>query len=157
PFGDEFFRFFQMPRDFGGVQRGTGSGFVVDSKGLIMTNNHVVDGATKITVRLQDGRALPGKVVGTDPRTDGAVARADAANLPALKLGDDTKLRVGEWVLAIGSPFGEQLDHSVSAGIISAKGRTNVGLADYENFLQTDAAINPGNSGGPLVNLHGEV
>jgi serine protease Do len=97
------------------------------------------------------------KVVGADPNTDIAVFRVEASNLPAVKLGDDHKLRVGEWVLAIGSPFGPQFEHTVTAGIISAKSRGNVGLADYEDYLQTDAAINPGNSGGPLVNLRGEV
>ena len=156
PQGDDFFRFFG-PQGGNQRQRGSGSGFLVDAKGTVLTNNHVVEGATKLTVRLQDGREFPGKVVGTDPKSDIAVVRIDATNLPFIKLGDDTKLRVGEWVLAIGSPFGEMLEHSVSAGIISAKGRANVGLADYEDFLQTDAAINPGNSGGPLVNLQGEV
>ncbi len=154
--GEDPFRFFGQPR---GDQRmrGSGSGFVVGSDGIILTNNHVVEGADKITVRMQDGKEYPGKVVGTDPKSDVAVVRVEAKGLTAVKLGDDSKLRVGEWVLAIGSPFGEQLEHSVTAGIISAKGRAAVGLADYEDFLQTDAAINPGNSGGPLVNLRGEV
>jgi serine protease Do len=156
PLGDDFFRFFGMPRG-DQRQRGSGSGFIVDSKGIILTNNHVVDGADRIIVRMQDGRELQGKVVGTDPNTDVAVIRVDASNLPSVKLGDDHEMRVGEWVLAIGSPFGPQFEHTVTAGIISAKGRANVGLADYEDYLQTDAAINPGNSGGPLVNLRGEV
>jgi hypothetical protein len=116
-----------------------------------------VEGADRIVVRLQDGRELEGKVVGTDPKTDVAVVRVEGGDLPSVKLGGSDALRVGEWVLAIGSPFGPQLEHTVTAGIISAKGRSNVGLADYEDFLQTDAAINPGNSGGPLVNLRGEV
>jgi serine protease Do len=158
PFGEDWFeRFFRMPP--GDRQaRGLGSGFVVDPKGVILTNNHVVDGADKITVRLADRREFEAKLVGTDPKTDIAVLRVEGAgNLPAVRLGDDKGLRVGEWVLAIGSPFNEQLEHTVTAGIISAKGRSYVGLADYEDYLQTDAAINPGNSGGPLVNLRGEV
>ena len=131
----------------------------MDRKGILLTNNHVVEGADKITVHLSDGRDLPGKVLGTDPKTDVAVVEVEPGDheLPSVKLGDSDKLRVGEWVLAIGSPFGEEFEHTVTAGIISAKGRSNVGLADYEDFLQTDAAINPGNSGGPLVNLRGEV
>jgi serine protease Do len=156
PFGEDFFRFFPSPR---GDQRarGSGSGFIVESNGLILTNNHVVDGADKIQVRLQDGRELTGKVVGTDPKSDVALVRVEARDLPVVRLGDDARLRVGDWVLAIGSPFGPHLEHTVTAGIISAKSRASVGIADYEDFLQTDAAINPGNSGGPLVNLRGEV
>jgi serine protease Do len=158
---DELFRrWFGMPNMPRGdqTQRGLGSGFIIDKKGTILTNNHVVEGADKITVVLNDGRSLPGKVLGTDPKTDIAVVQVKSdGDLPSVKLGDSDKLRVGEWVLAIGSPFGEELQHSVTAGIISAKGRSNVGLADYEDYLQTDAAINPGNSGGPLVNLRGEV
>ena len=157
PFGDDFFRFFQNPPRGDGRQRGMGSGFIVDADGVILTNNHVVDGADKIVVRLSDGRELPAEVVGTDPKTDIAVLRVEAKGLRAAELGDDRRLRVGEWVLAIGSPLGPQYEHSVTAGIISAKGRAGLGLADYEDYLQTDAAINPGNSGGPLVNLRGEV
>jgi serine protease Do len=156
PFGEDFFRFLPNPREDQRA-RGSGSGFIVESDGLILTNNHVVNGADKIVVLLQDGRELAGKIVGTDPKTDVALVRVEARGLPVVRLGDDTKLRVGEWVLAIGSPFGPHLEHSVTAGIISAKGRASVGIADYEDFLQTDAAINPGNSGGPLVNLRGEV
>jgi serine protease Do len=156
PFGDDFFRFFHGPRGEG-RQRGMGSGFIVDRNGTILTNNHVVDGADRIIVRLQDGRELTAKLVGTDPKTDIAVLRIDGGDLPSAKFGDDRKLRVGEWVLAIGSPLGPQYEHSVTAGIISAKGRAGLGLADYEDYLQTDAAINPGNSGGPLVNLRGEI
>jgi len=114
----------------------------VDAKGIVLTNNHVVDDADKITVRLNDGREFPGKVVGTDPKSDVAVVRIEASNLRAVRLGNSDALRVGEWVEAIGSPFGQQLEHTVTAGIISAKGRSSVGLADYEDFLQTDAAIN---------------
>jgi serine protease Do len=156
PFGDDFFRFFGPPRG-DQRQRGMGSGFIVDPKGTILTNNHVVSGADRIRVRLADGREVPGKVVGADPATDIAVIRVDAGTLPAVQLGDDRKLRVGEWVLAVGSPLGPEYEHSVTAGIISAKGRSNLRLVDYEDYLQTDAAINPGNSGGPLVNLRGEV
>jgi serine protease Do len=156
--GDDFFqRFFGQIPDRDRTVRGLGSGFVVDPNGIILTNNHVVAGADDITVRFADGREEKGRVVGTDPESDVAVVRVEATGLPALRFGDADAIRVGEWVLAIGSPFGQHLEHSVTAGIISAKGRSSVGLADYEDFLQTDAAINPGNSGGPLVNLRGEV
>jgi len=140
--------------------RGLGTGFVVDKGGIILTNNHVVDGANAIQVMLSDERVFPGKVVATDPRTDLAVVRVDAKDLRPLPLGDSDALDVGDWVVAIGNPYG--LSHTVSAGIISAKGRTrkDVTLDDptgYYDFLQTDASINPGNSGGPLLNLHGAV
>jgi len=144
--------FFDQPRDM--TQRSLGSGFIVDPRGYILTNNHVVKDATKIKVRLQDGRELSGKVVGTDPETDLAVIKVEAGNLPVLKLADSDQVKVGEWVLAFGSPFG--LEQTMTAGIISAKGREGIG-GNYDNYLQTDAAINPGNSGGPLVNLRGEV
>lgn len=159
PLGDGFFdRFFDfnMPRG-PQLQRGIGSGFIVDAKGVLLTNNHVIDGADKIVVRMNDGREFEGKLVGTDPQTDIAVVEIQAQGLPTVRLGNSDALRVGDWVLAVGSPFGQHLEHTVTAGILSAKGRTTVGLADYEDYLQTDAAINPGNSGGPLVNLHGEV
>jgi len=149
PFG---FFFNQQPRDL--KQRSLGSGFVVDPRGYIVTNNHVVKDATKIKVKLQDGRELPGTVVGTDSQTDLAVIKVNASDLPILRLSDSDQVKVGEWVLAFGSPFG--LEQTMTAGIISAKGRM-VGAGAYDNFLQTDAAINPGNSGGPLVNLQGEV
>jgi serine protease Do len=145
--------------DGGPVQRGAGSGIVIDEKGMILTNNHVVGGADDIKVQFQDGKEMPAKIVGTDPRSDLAVIRVDLKNytVRAAKLGDSEKLMVGEWVIAIGNPFG--LDHTVTVGVISAKGRS--GIADtrggYQDFLQTDASINPGNSGGPLVNLNGEV
>ncbi len=148
PFGG----FFNQPRDL--RQKSLGSGFIVDPRGYILTNDHVVKDATKIKVKLQDGRELPGTVVGTDPQTDLAVIKVNAANLPVLKLAGTDQVKVGEWVLAFGSPFG--LEQTMTAGIISAKGRY-IGSGNYDNFLQTDAAINPGNSGGPLVNLNGEV
>jgi len=163
-FNDEFFkRFFgqpfprqpqrQAPRKQ--IRRGQGSGFIISSDGYIMTNNHVVEGAEKITVKLSDSRELSAKVVGTDPETDVAVIKVDANNLPVVQLGDSDKLKVGEWVLAIGNPFG--LSHTVTAGIVSAKGRSKIGLSEYEDFIQTDAAINFGNSGGPLLNIDGKV
>ena len=121
-----------------------------------MTNNHVVGDADRVTVQLLDGREYAAEIVGTDPPTDVALIKIDAdEKLPFLKLGDSDRLEVGDWVLAFGNPFG--LSHTLTAGIVSAKGRSGIGLNDYENFIQTDAAINPGNSGGPLVNLDGEV
>ncbi len=131
-----------------------GSGFILSSDGYILTNQHVVADARAITVRLSDRRELPAKVVGSDERSDLALLKIDATDLPAVKLGDVSKLRVGEWVVAIGSPFG--FDYSVTAGIVSAKGRS-LDTEQYVPFIQTDAAINPGNSGGPLFNLKGEV
>ena len=135
-------------------RRGMGSGFIVDASGIILTNNHVVNGADEVKVRLHDGREYIGRDIKTDPRTDVAIVRIDATDLKPLRLGDSTQTQVGDWVLAIGSPFG--LDMSVTAGIISAKGRGNR-ITARADFLQTDAAINPGNSGGPLINLNGEV
>jgi serine protease Do len=128
---------------------------IIDPHGHILTNNHVVDNASEITVTLHDSREFKAKVIGTDPKTDLAVIKIEADNLPALKWADYDKLQVGDFVLAIGSPFG--LNSSVTFGIISALGRGNVGIADYEDFIQTDAAINPGNSGGALVNMNGEL
>jgi serine protease Do len=157
-FGDEeaFERFFGFGvPDRGLEQRGEGSGVLVSSDGYVVTNNHVVLQADEVDVRLSDGREFRAKVVGTDPKTDLAVLKIEATELTAAAWGDSEKMRVGEWVLAVGSPFG--LEQTVTAGIVSAKGRANVGLAEYEDFLQTDAAINPGNSGGPLVNMQGEV
>ena len=154
--GTPFENFFRgMPEDY--TQRGLGSGVIIDSDGVILTNNHVVDKADDIIVRLIDGRELKAEVKGTDPRTDLAVIKIDASGLPFVKLGNSDEVRVGEWVLAIGSPLEENFAHTVTAGIISAKGRTGVGLTQYEDFIQTDAAINPGNSGGALVNLKGEL
>ena len=133
-------------------QRGVGSGFILTSDGFVLTNAHVVDGADEVIVTLTDKRELKAKIVGADARTDVAVVKIDATGLPAVKIGNVEKLRVGEWVMAIGSPFG--LDNTVTAGIVSAKQRDT---GDYLNFIQTDVAINPGNSGGPLLNLRGEV
>jgi serine protease Do len=145
----------------GGKQKrqGMGSGVIISRDGLVLTNNHVVADADELTVVLQDDRELDAELVGADPKSDIAVIRikdkAAAAQLTPAQLGDSAKLEVGEWVMAIGSPFG--LKQTVSAGIVSAIGRGNVGIVDYEDFVQTDAAINPGNSGGPLVNLDGRV
>lgn len=132
-----------------------GSGFIISKDGYIVTNNHLVQNASKITIKLLDDREFIAKVVGTDPQSDIAVLKIDATNLPTVTLGNSDEAEVGEWVVALGNPFG--LSHSLSAGILSAKGRSSVGIADYENFLQTDAAINPGNSGGPLLDLEGQV
>lgn len=150
----EFFR--QMPRQRQSPERsGMGSGFIVDSSGIIVTNNHVVADADEITVRLHDGREFKGTDVRTDPRTDLAILRIDAGEpLKALRFGDSDSVAVGDWVVAVGNPFGHEL--TVTTGIISAKGR-GPGIAEREDFLQTDAAINPGNSGGPLLNLQGDV
>jgi serine protease Do len=138
--------------------RGVGSGFIVDPKGLILTNQHVVEGATRITVKLQTGETLRGEVVGVDEETDVAVVRVKPTrDLPSVRLGNSDEVQVGDWVLAIGSPFG--LDQTVTAGIISTRERSNekTGASSFQRFLQTDAAINRGNSGGPLVNMRGEV
>ncbi|HEY0287724.1 MAG TPA: DegQ family serine endoprotease [Pseudomonas sp.] len=134
--------------------RSLGSGFIISSDGYVLTNNHVIDGADEILVRLSDRSELKAKLVGTDPRTDVALLKIDGKDLPAVKLGNSDKLKVGEWVLAIGSPFG--FDHSVTKGIVSAKGRS-LPNDTYVPFIQTDVAINPGNSGGPLFNMAGEV
>jgi serine protease Do len=138
---------------------GAGSGVIVTRDGYILTNNHVIEGAERVTVKLADGRELEGKVIGADPPTDLGVIKVDAKDLTAATFGDSESLEIGEWVLAVGSPFGV-FDNTVTAGIISAKGRTGLtSVSDEKNedFIQTDAAINPGNSGGPLVNLDGKV
>ncbi|GER92736.1 peptidase [hot springs metagenome] len=157
PFGDFFRRFFDedIP-DRELKQQSLGSGFIIDKDGYIITNNHVVEGADEIKVKLADGREFKAKVIGRDPKTDLALIKITTLfkNLPVLPLGDSDKVRVGDWVLAIGNPFG--LEHTVTQGIISATGRV-IGSGPYDNFLQTDAPINPGNSGGPLINLKGEV
>jgi serine protease Do len=164
PFGD-FFRHFgiprgaipQQPRNFAPV-RGIGSGFIISYDGYILTNAHVVNNASKITVKLTDRREFEGKVIGVDERTDVAVIKIAAkGNLPVVRLGDSSKLRPGQWVLAIGSPFG--FENSVTAGVVSATARSNVGEGGngYVPFIQSDVAVNPGNSGGPLFNLDGEV
>lgn len=132
--------------------RGVGSGFILTPDGFVMTNAHVVDGASEVIVTLVDKREFKAKIIGADKRTDVAVVKIDATGLPAVKVGDISKLRVGEWVMAIGSPFG--LENTVTAGIVSAKQRDT---GDYLPFIQTDVAINPGNSGGPLINMRGEV
>jgi serine protease Do len=134
------------------TQRGVGSGFILSADGFVMTNAHVVEGADEVIVTLTDKRELKARIVGSDQRTDVAVVKIDAANLPYVRIGDVGKLKVGEWVLAIGSPFG--LDNTVTAGIVSAKQRDT---GDYLPFIQTDVAVNPGNSGGPLINMRGEV
>jgi len=151
-FNDEF-KFSETPREY--KQSGLGSGVIVDKDGYILTNNHVVKDADEIKVKLSDEREFNGKVIGVDPKTDLAVIKIDSNHLPVIKLGDSDKLQVGETIIAIGNPFG--LSHTVTSGIVSATGRANVGIADYEDFIQTDAAINPGNSGGALVNIRGEL
>src|SRR5215510_5561528 len=143
------------PGPHGRPDQSAGSGVILDSNGYIVTNNHVVEGATQIMVTLSDRREFPAKVVGTDPKTDLAVVKIDVKDLPSVKWAEYDKLQVGDLVLAIGSPFG--LSSTVTLGIISALGRGNVGIADYEDFIQTDAAINPGNSGGALVNMNGDL
>ncbi len=155
PFRDFFEKFFEeMPKTYKG--RSLGSGFIIDPGGYIITNNHVIEGADKITVKLVGGREFTGEVKGRDPKTDLALIKINnpPKDLPAITLGDSDAIRVGDWVLAVGNPFG--LSHTVTHGIISAKGRV-IGSGPYDNFLQTDASINPGNSGGPLINLKGEV
>jgi serine protease Do len=142
---------FQMPQPQ--PMRGEGSGFIISADGVIMTNAHVVDGASEVTVRLTDRREYTAKVVGVDPKSDIAIIRIGAKDLPTVKLGDSRGLKVGEWVLAIGAPFG--FENSATAGIVSAKGRTLE--SGYVPFIQTDVPINPGNSGGPLFNMRGEV
>lgn len=159
---DPFFRRFfgdQLPNSNGGKRKhkesSLGSGVIVDSSGYIITNNHVVAKADEIKVLLSDKREFIGKVVGTDPKSDLAVVKIEAKNLPSIPWGNSDNLEVGEYVLAIGNPFG--LNQTITMGIVSAVGRANVGIADYEDFIQTDAAINPGNSGGALVNVNGEL
>ena len=153
---EEFFRQYRpnsFPRVF--KQQSLGSGFILDRKGHIVTNNHVIDGAEKIKVKLASGKEFDAKVIGRDPKTDLALIKIDSSDdLNPLPLGDSDSLRVGTWVVAIGSPFG--LEQTVTAGIVSAKGRV-IGAGPYDDFIQTDASINPGNSGGPLFNLKGEV
>ncbi len=153
------FRGFRMPHGprWGGgeARRGAGSGFVIRKDGVVLTNNHVVEHAKEITVALSDGRKLPAKVLGRDPKTDLAVLKIDSKEpLPVVQLGDSDGLAVGDWVVAIGNPFG--LDNTVTAGIVSAKGRA-IGQGPYDHFIQTDASINPGNSGGPLFDERGNV
>ena len=153
-FGDGYG--FGQPRE----QRGSGSGVIIRPDGYIVTNNHVVAGATKVSVTLNDNRQYDATVVGTDPATDVAIIKVDATGLPTIPMGNSDNLRLGEWVLAIGSPLGAQLRSTITAGIVSAKGRSmpdNSGEFKIESFIQTDAAVNPGNSGGALVNKKGEL
>ena len=156
----EIFRRFGFPFPFGGgprqepERRGTGSGFIISADGLILTNHHVVEGADEIKVRLTDNREFTGKVLGSDAKTDIAVVKIDAKDLPYLTMGNSDELKVGQWVAAIGSPFG--LDNTVTSGIVSAKSR-KLPSDQYVPFIQTDVAVNPGNSGGPLFNMKGEV
>jgi serine protease Do len=162
-FGEDFFKgspFEDFFKRYGGPPRkqkqvGEGSGVIVDQQGYILTNHHVVAGADKLSVHLDNGKELKGTIQGSDPKTDLAVVRVEAKDLPVATLGDSDKIQVGEWAIAIGSPFG--LEETVTVGVISAKGRSGFGTGTYEDFLQTDASINPGNSGGPLVNIDGEV
>lgn len=161
-FGDDFWdRFGNGPNGGGGgpdagKQQGLGTGVLVDDKGHILTNNHVVENADEIKVTFHDKKTLKAKIIGTDPRTDLAVIQVQGrTDFEPAKLGDSDKLKIGEWVIAAGNPFG--LDNTITAGIVSAKGRSLMGGTQFEDFIQTDAAINPGNSGGPLVNLNGEV
>lgn len=160
-FNDPFFRRFfgsQIPQQRSRVERGTGSGFIINNNGSIITNAHVVDGADVVRVILKDGRSFQGKVLGKDELTDVAVIKIEAGNLPTVALGNSDQLQPGEWAIAIGNPLG--LDNTVTTGIISATGRTSnqIGSPDRRvEYIQTDAAINPGNSGGPLLNARGEV
>jgi len=159
---DDFFRQFfggnmrgtpQMPREQ--RERGLGSGVIVSPEGYILTNNHVVDGATDVRVTLSDKREFKARVVGTDPKVDIAVLKIDASDLPAIVIGDSSKMQIGDYALAVGNPFG--VGKTVTMGIVSATGRSHLGIEDYEDFIQTDAPINPGNSGGALINDRGEL
>ena len=158
-FGEDFFeRFFgrghaRPPMRY--KQRGQGSGFIISKDGYILTNNHVVGDADKIIVKMNDGRELSGKLIGSDPKSEVAVIKVEAEDLPVLELGDSARLEIGEWVIAVGNPFG--LAETLTVGVVSAKGRSNLNIAEYEDFIQTDAAINPGNSGGPLLDIDGRV
>ena len=163
PFGDDFFdKFFQrqspqrnQPRQQRKItQPVQGSGFIISEDGYILTNHHLVGEAESVWVKIGESSEIKAQIIGTDPDTDVAVLKVKKTNLPHLELADSDKIEVGEWVVAIGNPFG--LSHTVTAGIVSAKGRS-AGINKYEDFIQTDAAINPGNSGGPLINLDGKV
>lgn len=155
PFRDFFERFFGEEQQREYKQRSLGSGFIIDPEGYIVTNNHVIEGADEIVVKLKNGKEFDAEIVGRDPNTDLALLKVKSPeNFQALKLGDSDQLKVGQWVVAIGSPFG--LEQTVTAGIVSAKGRV-IGSGPYDDFIQTDASINPGNSGGPLTNMEGEV
>jgi serine protease Do len=152
-FGDDADRFFGVPRER--VERSLGSGVLVAEDGYIITNNHVISQSTQVTVSLADKREFKAKVVGADPKTDVAILKIDGKGFPTITLGNSDKTRIGDIVLAVGNPFG--IGQTITMGIISAKGRSQMGIVDYEDFIQTDAAINPGNSGGALVNIEGDV
>ena len=166
-FEEEFLRHFfgrEFPRgqgkrspggQRGGEQQGQGSGFIISKDGYILTNNHVVGGADEINVQMADGRSLKAKLIGADDKSDVAVIKVDETGLPTLNLANSSELEIGEWVMAVGNPFG--LSATLTVGVVSATGRAGMGITDYEEFIQTDAAINPGNSGGPLLNINGEV
>lgn len=155
-FDDPFFRrFFGDPHTQKRKVTNLGSGVIATTDGYILTNNHVIEGAEDILVKLADGKEYKGRVIGTDPRTDISIIKIDEKNLPTVPWGDSDKLRVGEIVLAIGNPYG--LSQTITMGVVSALGRSGIGISDYEDFIQTDAAINPGNSGGALVNIKGEL
>jgi serine protease Do len=152
-FGEDFMRQFRIPRER--REHSLGSGVIVNSNGYILTNSHVVTGATNVKVALSDRREMPGKIIGIDPGTDIAVVKIDTDHLSVLPFGDSSKVEVGDIALALGNPFG--LGRTVTMGIVSATGRGGLGIEDYEDFIQTDASINPGNSGGPLINVRGEL
>lgn len=165
-FGEGFLERFGFPRGYNRQpqrrqpqqmfkQMGQGSGFLISKDGYILTNTHVVGDVDKITVRLTDGREFTAKRIGADSKTEVALIKIEGKDFPCLSIGDPDKLEIGEWVVAIGNPFG--LKETLTVGVVSAKGRSNIGITDYEDFIQTDAAINPGNSGGPLLNIDGEV
>jgi len=155
PMEDFFEKFFGEKPQHEFKQRSLGSGFIIDKEGYIVTNNHVIENADKIKVKLNNGKEFDAEIIGRDPNTDIALIKIKPArHLPAVKVGDSDALKVGQWVIAIGSPFG--LEHTVTAGIVSAKGRV-IGSGPYDDFIQTDASINPGNSGGPLINMNGDV
>jgi Do/DeqQ family serine protease len=156
PLFEEFFGDLFGSRRAPQREQSLGSGFIVSAEGVILTNAHVVEGAEQIKVYLADQRVFPGEVIGLDSKTDVAVLRISSDRpLPVAVLGDSDRIRVGQWALAIGNPFG--LDSTLTVGVVSATGRANIGIEDYEDFIQTDASINPGNSGGPLLNIYGEV
>ncbi len=156
-FGDDFFREFFTPQGRSGRFRrqGMGSGFIFDPRGYILTNRHVIKDADEIQVTIGGKKKYQARLIGVDPKTDIAVIKIKGNNFPSIEFGDSRNLEVGDWVLAVGNPFG--LTQTVTAGIVSAKGRTKMGILEYEDFIQTDAAINPGNSGGPLVDIDGKV
>jgi len=155
-----FYRFFDVPKDREFQRQGLGSGFIITDDGYVVTNNHVVENADEIIVNMSDNMQYEAEIVGTDPLTDIALIKIKGRNFPTLKIGDSDNIKIGEWVLAFGTPLRQELSSTVTAGIVSARGR-NIGILGQgytvEDFIQTDAAINPGNSGGPLVNLNGEV